>query len=296
MDLNSVKYLSGVELENGNLIMAAQNSTADIESYPHTLLRVRSVYGDWSEAGYVEWATSDVSYNIGNNGIILLSAEGDVLDFSLSGHQRTKITDGDSEDIVNFRFIRNIDGVTYAGGVNNSLFQFAGSNWSKVHDGDIIDAPDLKSHEGLVGFNASELYAFGWGGALYSNVGGLWEKIETPTNVILTDGDVLGDTVFIAGQVGTIIKGRADKWEVVENDLLKQDIWSVRAFENAVYFSCLSGILRLKKDELTLVKGLGSGMRTAMSLFVGPSGLWSVGASDIVLFDGEDWHTIAQSD
>ena len=65
--------------------------------------------------------------------------------------------------------------------------------------------------------------------------------------------------------------------------------------DDAFYMSTISGIYKLENGELSLFQGLNETIRTAYSLFVGPSGLWSVGSSDIALFDGDDWHTIAQS-
>ena len=78
--------------------------------------------------------------------------------------------------------------------------------------------------------------------------------------------------------------------------MLTKDIWSVRKYGDAVYFSTLSGILKWKDNKLSIFKQLNTDMHTSMILFTGPSGLWSVGTSDIALFDGENWQTIVQKD
>lgn len=105
----------------------------------------------------------------------------------------------------------------------------------------------------------------------------------------LVGADVLGDTVYACGVGGTIVAGRGDSWEVVENGLTGEDLWAVRAFQDAVCFAGEFGVLVLRDGSLGLASMVNPEMRTASDLFVGPSGLWSVGATDLVRFDGTDW-------
>lgn len=298
MDLEKLIFLSGTELSDGTLLVGAQDDDVDIMDDPHTLILKRSSHGEWSEAGHVEWASAGVSENARGDGISLLGPTGSYLDYTLTNHLREDvIKDVDEEDPPTvFRFCKTVNGALFAGGTDRFLFQFVDSTWREIGIDDMKTGPAPRSFENLCGFGPNELYAFGWDGIVWSNISGAWQQVASPTNLILTDGDTYDEKVFIGGQIGTILVGRGDNWSVIKNDVLPQDIWSVRAFGDAVYFSCMTGILRLKGDELTLIKQLGPDMRTAMSLFVGPSGLWSVGASDIVLFDGDEWHTIAQSD
>jgi len=296
MSIKDTTFISAIELMTGQLLVAAQNNTVDIVDAPHSLVKQLSNDGTWSEPGHLPWTTSSATYLPNKDAIIMISSIGKILEYGLNGHNLYVLDESLKAEYIDIRFIRNLSGTTYCGGVDNVLYKCDSGRWSRVPILENSNDSDIDSLENICSISDTELYGFGWNGAILTNAFGEWTKIPSPTNVILTDGDVLNDIVYIGGQVGMIVTGRFNDWSVVENDVLKQDIWSVRAFGDAVYFSCMSGILRLKGDELTLVKQLGPDMRTAMSLFVGPSGLWSVGASDIVLFDGDQWHTIAQSD
>ncbi len=297
MTLENAVFLSGIELPDGTLMMAAQNGKFDIATSPHSIIKLRSTSNGWSDAGQLSWTTAAVSNNKTDDGITLLGPYGRWLEFRTNGHDKGSIiVDVDEEDPpTTFRFLKCIAGELYAGGTDRYIFRKTLAGWEQISTEEMTSHQAAGSAENLTGFGADELYAIGWDGELWTNQGGRWRQIDSPTNLILNDADVLNDKVYVGGQVGTILEGRGDDWNIIENNELKQDIWSVRSFGSAVYFSAMSGILRLKNGELQLIKSLGPDMRSAMSLFTGPSGLWSVGASDICLFDGDTWQTIAQS-
>lgn len=140
-----------------------------------------------------------------------------------------------------------------------------------------------------------ELYAFGWEGVLWTNVGGTWREVGSPTRLILNDGAAAIDKVYLGGQLGIILEGRGETWRAVDNPESDSDIWSVRTFDGATYFSTARGILKLEKGHVSTFARPNPGMRATLNLFVGPTGLWSVSARDIALFDGEGWTTIAQT-
>ncbi len=297
MDLDIFTFVSAVELADGTLLVAAQDNNFDIMEHPHTVFLLRSSDGTWKEAANTGFTSAGISNNANESGIAAVSADGECVELRLDGHARMNLTDelDAAETGAVVRFIKSLDGEIYAGGTNRYIFQHAQNGWEEIGVDEMRGGTGSKSFDNITGFGRNELYAFGWRGIMWSNEGGKWHQVETPTNLILNDGDIHGEKAFIGGQVGTILTGRGDAWELIENDVLPQDIWSVRSYGDAVYFSAMSGILRWKDDNLTLFKGLGPDMRTAMCLCTGPSGLWSIGASDIALFDGEAWQTIAQS-
>ncbi len=299
MDLDHYTFLSGVELECGTLLFSAQDTNLDIDDAPHTIFLQRNPMNEWSRRAHTRWLTAGVSKTPDNDGLSVINSWGRNVELMRDKNGKSDIfpeVDSGQETPWTVRFCKSIDGVSYAGGTGRHLCRKVAGSWEPLGPAAMQEGPQPASFDGITGFNASELYAFGWRSVTWSNHSGDWEQVEMPTNVILTDGDIFQDKIYIGGQIGTILEGRGADWIIIENEILEQDIWSVCAFQDAVYFSCMFGILRLKDGELELFKQLGPDMRTAMSLFVGPSGLWSVGASDIVLFDGTDWHTIAQSD
>ena len=299
MTLENSVFLSGVECDDGRLMMGAQNGSVDITLTPHSIIKIRTPDPDgaWSDRGQMKWTSACVSQNAQNDGVMFLGPYGRWLEMRTDGHSKGDIIpEVDEEDPPTvFRFLKPIDGQMYAGGLDRYIYQFNGKQWNMISSAQMLSYPEAGSSESLTGFSAEELYAPGWDGEVWTNHGGDWQRVETPTNLILNDADVLDDKVYIGGQIGVILEGRGDDWTIIENDLLEQDIWSVRAFNGAVYFSTMSGIMCLKDGELSVAQVLGPDMRSAMSLFVGPSGLWSVGATDIILFDGSEWFTVAQS-
>lgn len=296
--LSDLHFLTGLELPDRTLLIAAREVDMDMDNDPHTLVLMRSPEGEWSEPGHVGWSSIGVSANGQGSGIGLLGRYGKFLEFRKDGHIRADIIPNVNEENppTVFRFIKSISGQLYAGGTNRYLYQFKTNRWCEVGPESIkCNKQEIGSIESLTGFGPNELYTIGWSGEIWSKRNGVWDKIESPTNITLNDADTLKKTVYIGGLAGTIIEGRGDVWSVVENNVLQQDIWSVQSYGDAVYFSTMSGILRLKNGVLELMKQLGPDVSTTMSLFVGPSGLWSIGASDIVLYDGTQWHTIEQN-
>ncbi len=295
MNLDKYNFVKGVELKDNTLIFAVENS--EFSTTPHTLILFRTPEGIWSQPGHLPWPPSAVSSNTDGTGLFSISPIGKVLDIKKDGHSNIHIYK-EKQTKTEFRFSKSIDNVMYAGGTNRFLFKFSGLEWSEISNDEMkstIGVKEPKCFENITGFNQQELYAFGWRGVIWTNKNGEWHKVISPTNRILNDGDVNDSTVYIGGQLGTIIKGRGDTWKLIKNDKFTDDIWSVCSYGDAIYFSTNSGIYQLKDDNLTLFKALDKEFRSSMHLFTGPSGLWSIGASDISLFDGEKWKSIAQS-
>jgi hypothetical protein len=295
MDKNNLIFLSGAELPDKTILTCCQAAELDTRDTPHTLFRGFTSEKEILSLGHGNWISTGISASPTGNGVVSLGPEGEFLDLQLDGsHIRNNVLDNFNHINSTFRFIKLIDGILYAGGTNNYIFSFIDNEWSEIGTKAMRKEPVPRSFENATGFHAEELYTFGWKGAIWTNSSGKWKKIPSPTEYILYDGDVHQDHVYIGGQLGTILKGRDDKWKVIQTGL-NVDIWSVKSFEDSVYFSTIHGILRLQNGKLTVFKDLGPDMRTARNLFVGPSGLWSVGASDIALYDGKQWHSIKQN-
>jgi len=296
MNIDNLRFLSGAEMSNKSNFIVCQDSNLDISKYQHSLFRMRTADGEWLKKGNSPWVSTGISTSSNGNGIVSLGPDGEFLELQFDGsHTRDNVLKNYKNINLTFRFIKLIDGILYAGGTDNYIFSFINNKWTEIDTDAMRDVSVPKSFENVTGFHAKELYAFGWEGAIWSNSTGKWKKISSSTEYILNDGDVHNQHVYIAGQLGTILKGRNDQWEIIDNRGLDLDIWSVQSFRDSVYFSTARGILKLENNKLTMFKSLGSDMRTTMNLFVGPSGLWSVGTTDITLFDGEQWHTIEQN-
>ncbi len=298
MALNELDFLDGMETPDGTLIIGAQDRTVDMEEEPHTVVAVRTPDGTWDEPGAADWGSPGISPNAAGTGLVLVSEWGSVLEYTLGGHGTAEIIeDMDPEDPpTSFAFAKVVAGRLYAGGTRHHLHEYDGRRWHRITSPALRAAEGVQCFESITGFGPEELYAFGWDGVVWTNAIGNWQKVESPTNLILNDGDVFGGRAILGGQMGTIIEGRGNDWRPVEHDEPIRDIWSVRTFLDKVYFATMMGIFSLDEDgTIELAAPLHPGMRSTMMLFTGPSGLWSVGRTDIAVFDGATWTTIAQS-
>lgn len=290
---DSFTFLSGTELGDGTLLIVAQE-TAIFEANPHCAVIKRTADMEWGPLGLVGWVNSGTSQNEDASAVLAVDPNGEFLSATSEGIRWTDIS-RDADLNQQFRFIKSVAGTVYAGGTNRHVHQRIGPiEWKDISDPEMWDSEEAIGFESIAGFGQNELYAVGWDGEIWTNVGG-WRKLDSPTNLILADATTHGEKVYACGQLGTIIRGRGDSWELVEHDITTDTLWSACSFGNAVYFAGEFGILKLEGGEVSVFRLLNANMRSAYSLFTGPSGLWSVGPTDICLFDGENWHTIAQS-
>jgi hypothetical protein len=290
-DLSKFTFASGTELSNGELIMIGHPFGMDPGKNPKSVFLIRDTKGRWSEAGSVSWLPEGVSNNINEDSLFLIHWGGSCLEFNKTNNTFSSIykTEEDKNDPPSeLRFSKVIDGELFVGGTNRFLFQQINSDWKEISIEAMKGEPMPSSFENITGFNSQELYAFGWEGVIWTNKGGKWKEIESPTEDMLFDGDVFDDKVYIAGQMGIILEGRGDQWTELESEISEDDIDSVCTYKDAIYFSNNFNILRLKNGELELFLESTPEFSTS-KLFTGPSGLWSVSDKHLALYDGKSW-------
>jgi hypothetical protein len=86
-----------------------------------------------------------------------------------------------------------------------------------------------------------------------------------------------------------LLRGRFDRFEVVEQPAPLTDLWAVSAFNGVLRCAGFTALLRLDGEELAPDS---AAMERAESFYdlqsVGPV-LWSFGMKDVMKFDGHDW-------
>jgi hypothetical protein len=190
---------------------------------------------------------------------------------------------------------RVIGGLMHAVGMGRQIYRREARNeWRDL-------APDLGAteeegavgFEGVDGFGIDELYCVGWKGEIHSFDGREWHRAGSPTNLILTDVCCAGDgRVYACGQAGTLVRGRGEQWEQIDTGGLELDLWGVRWFDGALYFTSMSELFRLSDGELERVETGDVAIGTCYGLSVTDEVLWSIGAKDLVAFDGTVWSRI----
>ena len=283
------------------MVIASQVGAVDLDVQPHTVIVLRAPDGTLTAGGNFPRLTAGMCVNETGDGVVLVDGTGLVSDYRPSpiGLDKTEIFPDGAYESHQIRFLENIGGILYSGGTNRYLHRRdRNRQWTEFStDAMRPDTDDPLGFEDLYGFGPDELYAVGWDGALWTNAGGAgWAEVDSPTNLILTAATTGVDRMYAAGQLGTIIEGRGADWRPVEHEETDADIWSAATFQGITYFATHNVILKLEDGEV----GIGhlvdtEVVRTAQELVTGPSGLWSIGRQDLVLFDGEEWQSVLQT-
>ncbi len=146
--------------------------------------------------------------------------------------------------------------------------------------------------ESVDGFAEDDIYAVGWKGEIWRFDGSAWELQPSPTNVLLTAVCCAPNgCVYAGGREGLLLSGRGNRWDVVDTGSLRADFWSIVWFDEVLYLSGMQGLFRLWKGQVEFVDpGLGPSSFNTLAVEAGT--LWSIGATDVLVFDGRHWQRI----
>jgi hypothetical protein len=196
-----------------------------------------------------------------------------------------------------FRAINRIGDAVYAVGMGRQAFKReANGSWVAI-DASIRPDPDdenVYGFEAIDGFDEREIYAVGWNGEIWRYDDSDWHQQISPTNFTLTDVCCAGDgTVYACGRMGLLLRGRGDEWEAIELGDFSGDIWSLAWFDSTLYFCTMDAVYSLEADDSIAVAEMGNDPATSCyKLSVAEGVMWSVGAKDIMSFDGKKWERI----
>jgi hypothetical protein len=194
------------------------------------------------------------------------------------------------------REVRTIAGRAYACGMDRQVYRRdAAHAWTCI-DMDMRKAPaalDVFGFESIHGFSENDIYAVGWHGEIWHFDGSRWSRIESPTDLILTRVFCAEDgRVYICGQQGMLIRGRGSSWQVVEHGDTQEDLWDLQWFNGRLYLSTTRMLYILEDDRLKIVDTGDEIPATCYHLDAADGIMWSIGAKDILQFDGQTWTRI----
>lgn len=137
--------------------------------------------------------------------------------------------------------------------------------------------------EAVDGFSKNEIYAVGWDGEIWLYDGKNWENLYSPTNLINT-GVVCSPhgEVYIVGQMGTIIRGRKDRWSILKTDL-NIDLWAVRVYQDKIHMCSMHNLFRLEDEQVVPLALEPAKPQTFAKLDSIGHAMLSVGMDDVVL-------------
>lgn len=308
-----VYFISGCAIESDIVYLATQLEEVDSSEYAHTRM---SAYVGRLEPGR-QWFYHDVNANIVSvcekrqtatepRQLAALSKEGEVeLWTSKDGSSVTeKIPDAGVRlgNLGYLRSIREIGNTLFACGFNSQVYARNNGTWKSL-----VSAPLAFHHaasdeyvvfNGIDGFSEEDVYAVGSNGSLYHWDGTAWRQIELKTDENLECIRCYGaDDVWIGGANGTllngnIVKGFRDVSDIADNDTF----WSLAKFKEKVYLGTTKGLFAYDGHAIApVVTGLNPEVET-YTVDSTDDALWSIGAKDLVRFDGNVWTRIDHPD
>jgi hypothetical protein len=192
--------------------------------------------------------------------------------------------------------LRAIGSHLYAAGMGRQVYRRSdGGRWAPIHEG-VLNVPadilDVTGFESIDGPSEDDLYAVGFHGEIWNYNGRVWREIPGPTNLILERVRSAGpDRVYACGQMGVLLRGHAESWDIVPHDSTEENFWGMEWFRDRLYVATQSQIFVLTDAGNLSPVDLGlPGERSFSQLHAGAGALWSFGDRHLAwTADGIQW-------
>lgn len=222
--------------------------------------------------------------------ILAMGVDGKILTLNLPGLSEEHVDPGDDgpSDLLTLRAARVIDGTIYVAGMGRHVYKKADDNlWVRVDNGVFLGRDRRKRAIGfncIDGFSEENIYCAGYAGEIWHYDENRWIQEDSPTNVVLNAIECAGDGyVYICGMAGTIIRGRNNTWEIIEQDVTKADFWGMTYFSGSIYISSYDGVFKIVGDD---IQKLDININVSTAYLDSADGrIWSVGLQDIAYSD-----------
>ncbi len=260
---------------------------------PHTVVATLKE-GDWSGMG-LKWTASAVCWATKpRRELIVVGHEGEILAGPLGTLKEEESIEIDPPEgkSGHLRCARAIGGRAYIAGMDRQVYRRAAKGrWEAVDAGLPYEEEEVVSFEAIDGFSENEIYAVGRKGEIWRFDGKRWRQIDTPTNLILLGVHCAEDgVVYVCGQVGTLLRGRNDEWEIVKQKATQQDFWDVAWFKGSLYLATRDVLYVLRDGQMAPVDYGDDDIPFSFYRFsVSPAELWTIGSKDAMRFDGTTW-------
>jgi hypothetical protein len=253
----------------------------------------------WGDGGTMNWRAAGAAMVrqpleqlclVGEFGQVLLVGSGDRHEEHVGGAAQAL---GDRGPL---RGVRAIGQHVYCVGMDRQAHRrhSASGSWASFDTGlPPAAAGDVAGLEAIDGYSETDIYAVGWDGEIWQHDGQRWLERDSPVNTVLVDVCCAEDGwVYACGRNGVLIKGRNDRWSVVDIGGFPDDIWSLASYQGRLYLATMDYVLTLGQQSLDVVDMGADAAKTCYDLVADQGVLWSIGAKDVLSFDGTAWTRI----
>jgi hypothetical protein len=193
--------------------------------------------------------------------------------------------------------VRGIGQRAYAVGMGRQVYRRDDANvWTAIDRGILLPAADdrLLGFFGIDGFAENDIHAGGLAGEIWHWNGSAWRQLDSPTNCNLNDLICAGDgQVYACGDGGFILRGRGDNWSNITDEAFTRDIWNLCWFADRLFIATTQGLFFLNdKNQVKSVDFGGDTPKTTYHLSARDGIMWSIGAKDVMQYDGKSWTRI----
>lgn len=284
---DSREFIRGAARTSDLIYMITRGKALAEEGTAHA--SVIGIYeGNWVDGANVDWdSTAIANAKYPSARIVLIGEDGDVCTYA-AGKPTKEVIEPEPKMIRN---AATIDGYVVACGMRRQVYKRVDEDrWLDI-SAPFSEASDEVGFEAIAGFSSDEIYAVGWNGEIWEYDGSAWADRGSLTNITLTSVCCAEDgRVYVAGQQGTLLTGRHNKWEVIEwDEETDDDLWGLCWFDDKLYVATMKNLFTLDGNLLVAVDFGDVKVSSCYSLSTAEGVLWSVGNEDVLSFDGSDW-------
>lgn len=290
-------FITGVLRSKEIAYLVARNKTLDPIDYPQSKIFVWH-NKEWIDGGNVPW--NCVAVTVLKNPfpqMLLVGPVGEALVMGSGDVHQERIGDQDHMPSTKamIRGVGFIGEHAYAIGMQRQVYKrINAGKWQLV-------GPHQKNHESAAGgfesidgFDEKDIYTVGWNGEIWHYNGRHWIQYDSPTNLILNAVTCAENgMVYACGQCGVLLRGRKDKWEVIDHQKTDLDLWDMTWFNGKLYISSMECLYCLSEDGLKTVDLGGNRQFACYHLTSVDNRMWSIGSDNVMMFDGCKWRQIA---
>lgn len=257
---------------------------------------------EWCSDAFRWLACSGTVCKAPSEKFLLLGIDGQI--FSVGGGNKREETPVPGIDTNNkkrglFREIRGIaNGRAYAVGTGRMAYiRIDEDTWHCIdHSAQVFTDTVTKTDtcfESIDGFSEQDIYTVGWEGEIWHYDGERFQQITSPTNLALYKVRCAADGyVYACGQLGTLLRGRNEHWEVIDHGDTREDLWGMEYFNGKLYVASSYFLYTLENDRLVRVEFGDDKPGSCYHVSAADGILWSIGAKDVMEFNGIEWKRI----